>query len=303
MRKDGSYVIAWQDQRPPAVQSGEDIYMQMYDKYGNKIGSNVKVNTNVSPLDYQFEPLIASDDAGRFYIVYNQTPDAKSLSGTNSVMCQRYNADGTPNGNIFVAATYAQDCFLEAIDTKSNGDFMVTFWEGSLSYCQRISSNGTFIGNYYLVSTQYPAIPKIITDIAIYNNKVISIWQDGRYGTYDVFCNIRSFTIPDSITSITPIITETPSSYSLSQNFPNPFNPVTKIRFDVPVCHSCESRNPVVLKVYDVMGREVQTLVNERLQPGTYEATFDGSALNSGVYFYKLTTDGYTETKKMLMIK
>lgn len=51
------------------------------------------------------------------------------------------------------------------------------------------------------------------------------------------------------------------------------------------------------------MGKEVQTLVNERLQPGTYEASFDGSMLNSGVYFYKLMTDGFTETKKMLMIK
>jgi hypothetical protein len=59
----------------------------------------------------------------------------------------------------------------------------------------------------------------------------------------------------------------------------------------------------VKLVVYDVQGREVQTLVNEKLQPGTYEAAFDGSSLNSGVYFYKLITNGFTETKKMLMIK
>jgi hypothetical protein len=57
------------------------------------------------------------------------------------------------------------------------------------------------------------------------------------------------------------------------------------------------------LVVFDVMGREVQTLVNEALKPGTYEVSFDGSMLNSGVYFYKLITDGFTETKKMLMIK
>ena len=55
--------------------------------------------------------------------------------------------------------------------------------------------------------------------------------------------------------------------------------------------------------VYDVMGREVQTLVNESLKPGTYEVSFDGSMLNSGVYFYKLIIDGFTETKKMLLIK
>jgi hypothetical protein len=59
----------------------------------------------------------------------------------------------------------------------------------------------------------------------------------------------------------------------------------------------------VRLVVYDVQGREVQTLVNEKLSAGTYEVKFDGSMLNSGVYFYKLMTDGFTETKKMLMIK
>jgi hypothetical protein len=59
----------------------------------------------------------------------------------------------------------------------------------------------------------------------------------------------------------------------------------------------------VKLVVYDILGREVQTLVNERLKPGTYETSFDGTALTSGVYFYRLTTGGFSETKKMLMIK
>ena len=59
----------------------------------------------------------------------------------------------------------------------------------------------------------------------------------------------------------------------------------------------------VKILVYDITGREVRTLVNERLQPGTYETSFDGSMLNSGVYFYKMVTDGFTETKKMLMVK
>jgi hypothetical protein len=59
----------------------------------------------------------------------------------------------------------------------------------------------------------------------------------------------------------------------------------------------------VKIVVYDVQGREVQTLVNERLNAGTYEVKFDGSMLNSGVYFYRLVTNGFTETKKMLMIK
>ena len=94
-----------------------------------------------------------------------------------------------------------------------------------------------------------------------------------------------------------------------------PFNPTTKIRFSIvngfPIrTFGNDPPRRVVLKVYDVMGREVQTLVNERLNPGTYETSFDGSKLTSGVYFYKLiirhggsSTEGYSETKKMLMIK
>jgi photosystem II stability/assembly factor-like uncharacterized protein len=91
--------------------------------------------------------------------------------------------------------------------------------------------------------------------------------------------------------------TETPSSYSLSQNYPNPFNPTTKIKFNVA------KTGEVKITVFDVTGREVQTLVNESLKPGTYEAAFDGSQFTSGVYFYKITAGDFSETKKMLMIK
>ncbi|MFZ4591014.1 MAG: T9SS type A sorting domain-containing protein [Ignavibacteria bacterium] len=96
--------------------------------------------------------------------------------------------------------------------------------------------------------------------------------------------------------------------FTLHQNYPNPFNPSTKIRFSVvngfPIkTFGNDPPRRVVLKVYDVMGREVQTLVNESLKSGTYEATFDGSSLHSGVYFYKLITDGFSETKKMIMMK
>jgi hypothetical protein len=99
------------------------------------------------------------------------------------------------------------------------------------------------------------------------------------------------------ILEIKNVSAEKPSSFSLSQNYPNPFNPTTKIKFDIA------KSGDVNIIVYDVKGREVQTLVKERLQPGTYETSFDGSKLNSGVYFYKLITNGYTETKKMLLVK
>ncbi|MCX6166267.1 MAG: T9SS type A sorting domain-containing protein, partial [Ignavibacteriae bacterium] len=81
------------------------------------------------------------------------------------------------------------------------------------------------------------------------------------------------------------------------QNYPNPFNPNTIIRFQIK-----DSRF-VTLKVYDMLGKEVATLVNEKLAAGTYEATFDASQYTSGVYFYRLQTENFTDTKRMILIK
>jgi hypothetical protein len=95
------------------------------------------------------------------------------------------------------------------------------------------------------------------------------------------------------------ISSEVPSKYSLSQNFPNPFNPTTKIRFQIP----SNSVGQTFLSVYDVLGREIATLVNEKLNPGTYEASFDGTNFPSGIYFYKLQTEGFINTKRMILLK
>jgi len=88
-----------------------------------------------------------------------------------------------------------------------------------------------------------------------------------------------------------------PDKYSLSQNYPNPFNPVTRIRFS-----NIKIKN-IKLVVYDVTGREIQTLVNEKVLPGSYETSFDGSLLSSGIYFYKIITEGFSATRKMILIK
>ncbi len=92
-----------------------------------------------------------------------------------------------------------------------------------------------------------------------------------------------------------------PETYSLSQNFPNPFNPSTTIKFTVP-----KSANPsdrVTLKVYDMLGKDIATLVNEDLSAGTYQFEWNAANLASGVYFYRLTSGAFTETKKMILSK
>jgi len=90
---------------------------------------------------------------------------------------------------------------------------------------------------------------------------------------------------------------EIPKVYSLNQNYPNPFNPSTQISFGLP-----KSGN-VKLVVFDILGREVKTLVNEFQTAGTHNITFDGSALASGIYFYTITANEFTATKKMLLVK
>ncbi|MBS1493880.1 MAG: T9SS type A sorting domain-containing protein [Bacteroidetes bacterium] len=86
-------------------------------------------------------------------------------------------------------------------------------------------------------------------------------------------------------------------SYILSQNYPNPFNPTTKIKFELP------KSSFVSLKVYNSAGKEIEFLVNEKLGAGVYEETFNAEKLSSGIYFYKITTDDFVQTKKMLLVK
>lgn len=88
-----------------------------------------------------------------------------------------------------------------------------------------------------------------------------------------------------------------PKQFSISQNYPNPFNPSTTIRFSVP------KDGNVAIKVYDVKGQLIKTLVNQRIITGNYSVDFDGSNLGSGVYFYSLETSDFKETKKMVLVK
>jgi hypothetical protein len=103
---------------------------------------------------------------------------------------------------------------------------------------------------------------------------------------------VREFTV-----GIQQVSSQIPSGYSLGQNYPNPFNPSTKINFDIP------KNGFVKLSIYNSRGQIVKTLVNGTLQPGSYDYTFDGAGLTSGVYFYKLQSENFSEIKKMMLVK
>ena len=112
-------------------------------------------------------------------------------------------------------------------------------------------------------------------------------------------------TTTGGVTFVNRISNTVPDKFSLGQNYPNPFNSTTKIKFDIPqhTPYPLSRGERTILKVYDILGKEVQTLVNEQLQPGMYEVTFDGGNLPSGVYFYQLSTGEFIETKKLILTK
>ncbi|MCZ7602859.1 MAG: T9SS type A sorting domain-containing protein [Melioribacteraceae bacterium] len=106
------------------------------------------------------------------------------------------------------------------------------------------------------------------------------------------------------LTSITSVDDEVIYEFVLEQNYPNPFNPSTTIKFTIPsVVDAKFASTTTKLVVYDILGREVATLVNQKLQPGNHEVQFDASDLSSGMYFYKLTNGKFSEIKKLMLLK
>jgi hypothetical protein len=128
---------------------------------------------------------------------------------------------------------------------------------------------------------------------ATYKYQGISLWE---------YTQITSSFVWDEYTAAWPLTSVADdrgatSSYSLSQNFPNPFNPATVISYQI------STAGDVTLKVYDLLGREVKTLVNERQNAGSHSVTFDANTLPSGVYFYRLESGTYAEVKKLVLLK
>ncbi len=95
-----------------------------------------------------------------------------------------------------------------------------------------------------------------------------------------------------------------PNVFQLYQNYPNPFNPSTRIKYSIPSNpNSSKGGSLVILKIYDLLGREVELLVNEEKSPGFYEVNFNAANLASGIYLYRIQADNFVVTKKMILLK
>ena len=180
--------------------------------------------------------------------------------------------------------------------------------EGHIHYATPPGPNGE-TDFYQVFRWAYPnttGVPAPITAgtyTFYYTYKILSNWADTSIYTVAFVQNdINKEVINSGRGHYTPVNisgnnTGLPLEYKLHQNFPNPFNPVTRISYDIPLS------GDVSLKVYDVLGNEVASLVNGFIPAGKYNYDFNASDLSSGIYFYELVAGNYSATKKMLLIK
>jgi hypothetical protein len=156
---------------------------------------------------------------------------------------------------------------------------------------------GTDVGTYYTTnsgaswSSMGRGLPNVvIDDMQIHaGTRIVRAFTHGR-STWDLH-------LDELLATDVPPQTQSPVTFQLDQNYPNPFNPTTVVRYQVSVV------SDVRLSIFDLLGREVATVVNEVKQPGTYTVPWDASGMASGVYFYRLTTPGFTQMRRMLLVR
>ncbi len=244
--------------------------------YGWDIDGNVLSGFPIGPLNSINNQVALADidDDGRLELIVDD--NKQQASGYGKYLT--FNHDGTPVSGWTIPTAGTTFFNMPCIADLNN--------DGKID----------LVGAGYLVGGSYKTFVYIWDTGVNYNpSRIVNpVWQfnvrhNGVYGDNDVI----------SVQNINSVI---PAEFVLHQNYPNPFNPVTKIRFDVAAKLLNQTGN-VRLSIYNALGKEITTLVNENLNPGSYEVEFNAGTFPSGVYFYKLETGKFSDVKKMFLIK
>jgi photosystem II stability/assembly factor-like uncharacterized protein len=209
------------------------------------------------------------------------------ISGSNIFICG-LDSTASANGGVFKSTDNGQNWINVGLSDKNVN---ALFTSGYNLFA------GTKLGGVYLSTNagvtwlqKNQGLTNIwITSIFVFGDYILAGCWEGTPGVW------RRFLL--DIIGIQKISTEIPDKYSLCQNYPDPFNPSTKIKYQIT------KNSKVSLKVFDILGHEIQTLVNETQSPGTYEVNWNAGNFSSGVYFYKLQAGNFSDTKRMLLIK
>ena len=228
--------------------------------------------------------------------------------GLYNIILKNYRIDSI-SGNIYQQVN-ADDCLNDSLKSRKNDSAICSCENNRLVAC--IDTNTYSIFNLSPKSKtfdffffEYGFRRTYAKNLGMVYNKDEAITHITQ--RYLRGCIVNGILHGDtSLTGINQISCNIPDKFSLSQNYPNPFNPSTVIKFQVaglPSNVSIGGDRFVKLIIYDVLGKEISTLVNEQLKPGEYQAEFEGTNLPSGIYYYKLDGGDFIETKKMVLIK
>ena len=291
----GNFVIVWHDFR----NANWDIYYQRYTSTGGALGVNTKVNDDAGG-DFQMIPKISMDVTGNFVIVWQ---DFRNINW--DIYYQRYTSTGTAlEANIKVNDDVgSMHQKVPSISMDAAGNFVVVWQDDRYGQTdhdiigQRYFSNGNPNGANYLIVANGPNNAVLSPVVYADNSNIIFSWQDNRRSEgWDIYAKIVSWNW-NGVTDVEIIDNNMLAEFSLSQNYPNPFNPSTTIRWQMP------ETGLVTLKIYDVLGREVTTLINRELTAGEHKTIFDSKNFSSGIYFYQLKAGKFIQAKKMILLK
>jgi hypothetical protein len=291
----GGAIVVWDDFRNGIVD--RDIFAQRVDPNGTpQWDSNGVVVSSVAG-SHQFDPKVASDQNGGAIVAWL---DFRNFGGED-IYSQRINHDGvaqwTLNG-VAISNRSGQETSLQIISDSAGGAIMAWhYFIGGDLYAQRINATGAiqWANNGAAMSTapSNQLNPQFIADAP---GSAIVVWDDARSGNLDIYA--QRVDAGGSLGGTTSVGEEPAASvFQLAQNYPNPFNPTTTFSFSLP------QSSIVNLTVYDLRGREVATLVNAHMGPGSHSVQFDGTGLASGVYFYRLVASGGSFSRKLLLTR
>lgn len=295
-------------------------------QYGEKNGSDsvyIAVERRFTSTEYGLRLLATPDIPGVNYFSYYLTPSASnvkyekpeltvvqqhySIPRKMLITCTRnrnpryfYTTNGGNNWTIDALLGPNANCVADF--TTCNSDSLTSGGQNvimgyvsddgdSVNVKQLTVPPGTIYAYYKKNSNTSSGVVAPTTSIYKVGSTKYAAFAYAGYGPVNAYYNSEQL-----VTGIQPV-SSVADKFELTQNFPNPFNPSTKIKFSIP------SREIVKLIVFDLLGREISILVNSELNKGTYSVDFTSSGISSGIYFYRITAGSYTEVRKMILVK
>jgi hypothetical protein len=295
MDSSGNFVVGWEDQR-----DGQDrIYLQRYDAFGIRRGDNFPLYAGKKDPS-QSDPDLDLNQNGEFMVVWVES---------GQVGAQPYDTSASPIGtNIVVVDDPSSFPENPRVKVTDNGYFVVTWTdhrgEGSDIYV-RTYLDGSPQGSGQPVNTDTAGALQTSASIDLWGNYLYSVWMDNRTpgNGFDIYFNAINF----KQTAVQDEEEERhlPEEFTLYQNYPNPFNPDTRIEFTLP---GGQSPRNVSLRIYNIRGQLVKTLMEEEKPPGDYQVIWDGRndeerEVASGIYFYQLMVRDQMSTRRMLLLR